>query len=102
LQVAQREREFGIRSALGATARQIMSLVARQGAALLALGFVAACLVTWGAVQLVQSQWSAMPAPNLLAWFAAGSVLCLTATLACWLPARRAARVDPIIALRAE
>ncbi len=54
LQVARREREFGIRSALGATARQIIQLVARQGAALLSLGFSAGALATYGVVRLVE------------------------------------------------
>lgn len=102
LQVARRQREFGIRSALGATAAQLVQLVARQGASLLGLGFVAGGIVTWGVVRLVQSQWAQMPAPNVVAWLAAGSVLCAAVAVACWLPARRAARVDPVIALRAE
>jgi predicted permease len=102
LQVARRQREFGIRSALGATATQIMQLVARQGATLLAIGFLAGALATWGVVRIVQSQWSAMPAPNIVAWLFGGTVLCVAVALACWLPARRAGRVDPVVALRAE
>ena len=61
LQVARREREFGIRSALGATARQIIQLVARQGAVLLSLGFTAGALATYGVVRLVKNQWAEMP-----------------------------------------
>ena len=102
LQVARREREFGIRSALGATARQIVQLVARQGAVLLSLGFIAGALATYGVVRLVRNQWADMPAPNLIACICAALVLGLAVTIACWLPASRAARVDPVIALRAE
>ncbi|HEX4707164.1 MAG TPA: ABC transporter permease [Candidatus Udaeobacter sp.] len=102
LQVARREREFGIRSALGATARQIVRLVARQGATLLALGFTAGALATFGVVRVLRNQWFDMPAPNVIACICAGIVLGIAAMIACWLPARRAARVDPIIALRAE
>ena len=102
LQVARREREFGIRSALGATARQIIQLVARQGAALLLLGFTAGALATYGVVRLVRNQWTEMPAPNLIACICAAIVLGVAVMIACWLPARRASRVDPIIALRAE
>jgi hypothetical protein len=102
LQVARREREFGIRSALGATAAQIIQLVTKQGAALLGMGPLAGGICTWGIVRLVQNQWSAMPAPNFLAWLAGAFVLAAAATVACWIPARRAARVDPVIALRAE
>jgi putative ABC transport system permease protein len=102
LQVARRQREFGIRSALGATAAQLIGMVTRQGAILLAIGFAVGGIVTWGVVRVVQSQWSQMPGPNVFAWLAAGAVLCATAGLACWLPARRAARINPVIALRAE
>jgi putative ABC transport system permease protein len=102
LHVARREREFGIRTALGATARQIIQLVARQGASLLSLGFAAGAVVTYGVVRFVQNQWNGMPAPNFIAWICAASVLAIAVALACWLPARRAARVDPVIALRAE
>jgi predicted permease len=102
LQVARREREFGIRSALGATARQIIQLVARQGATLLALGFTAGALATYGIVRLLRNQWAEMPTPNLIACVCAAIVLGIAVMFACWLPARRAARVDPIIALRAE
>ena len=102
LQVARREREFGIRSALGATARQIIQLVARQGATLLSLGFGAGTLAMYGLVRLVRNQWSEMPAPNLMAWMCAAIVLGISVMIACWLPARRAARVDPVVALRAE
>jgi hypothetical protein len=102
LQVARREREFGIRSALGATARQIIKLVAQQGAGLLLLGFTAGALATYGVVRLVRNQWAEMPAPNLIACICAAIVLGIAVMIACWLPARRASRVDPVIALRAE
>ena len=102
LQVARREREFGIRSALGATARQIIQLVAQQGAVLLSLGFTAGALATYGMVRLVRNQWAEMPAPNLIACVCAAIVLGIAVMIACWLPARRASRVDPVIALHAE
>ncbi|MDQ3120124.1 MAG: ABC transporter permease [Verrucomicrobiota bacterium] len=102
LQVARRQREFGIRSALGATAKQLVRLVARQGASLLAIGFAAGAIATWGVIRIVQNQWAEMPAPNVIAWLSAAFVLAGAVVLACWLPARRAARVDPVIALRAE
>jgi ABC-type antimicrobial peptide transport system permease subunit len=102
LQVARREREFGIRSALGATARQIVQLVARQGAILLLSGFTAGVLTTYGVVRLLRNQWTEMPTPNLIACICAAVMLGIAVMIACWLPARRAARVDPVIALRAE
>src|SRR2546423_13411334 len=102
LQVARRQREFGIRSAFGATARQIIQLVANQGARLLAIGFAVGALVTWGCFRLIQNHWAEMPAPNVFAWIGGGGVLSAAVALACWLPAQRAARVDPVVALRAE
>jgi ABC-type antimicrobial peptide transport system permease subunit len=102
LQVARRQREFGIRSALGATAAQIVHLVAGQGARLLASGFVMGAVATLGVFRLMQSQWAEIPAPNLMAWLGGGAVLVAAVGIACWLPARRATRVDPISALRAE
>jgi predicted permease len=102
LQVARREREFGIRSALGATARQIIQLVAQQGATLLSLGFTVGALATYGVVRLVRNQWAEMPGPNVVACLCAAIVLGIAVIIACWLPARRASRVDPVIALRAE
>src|SRR5207248_4950643 len=102
LQVARRQREFGIRSALGATAAQIIQLVTKQGATLLGMGLLAGGVCTWGIVRLVQSQWSGMRAPDFLTWLAGGFVLAVAAAVACWLPAKRAAQVDPVIALRAE
>jgi len=102
LQVARREREFGIRTALGATARQIIQLVARQGATLLSLGFLSGALTTFALIGLVRNQWAEMPGPNFPAWICAAIVLSVAVLIACWLPARRAARVDPVVALRAE
>ena len=102
LQVSRREREFGIRSALGATAAQIIQLVSRQGANILGSGFIVGGLVTLGVARLVRHQWSAMPVPNILVCLASAIVLAASTALACWLPARRASRVDPAIALRAE
>src|SRR5205085_7205348 len=68
LQVARRRREFGIRSAFGATATQLIKIVAIQGVRFLVAGFVAGALASWGVFQLVRSQWAEMPLPNLFAW----------------------------------
>jgi ABC-type antimicrobial peptide transport system permease subunit len=102
LQVARRQREFGIRSALGATAAELIHLVARHGARLLAVGFIAGGVMTFAGARIAQSRWSEMPAPNVIAWLAAAVVLAVAVAIASWLPARRAARVNPIIALRSE
>jgi predicted permease len=102
LQVARRTREFGIRLALGATARTLIQLVAAQGARLVALGFFTGGIAAWGITKIVRHQWPDAPASDPLIWVGAVFVLCLGVALASWLPARRASRVDPVIALRAE
>jgi ABC-type antimicrobial peptide transport system permease subunit len=79
-----------------------MQLVAQQGIVLLLSGFTVGALVTCGVVRLVRNQWAEMPAPNLIACMCAAIVLGFAVMIACWLPARRAGRVDPVIALRAE
>jgi putative ABC transport system permease protein len=102
LQVARRTREFGVWLALGATASAIIRLVASQGARLLALGFLAGGIAAWATSRVVQHQWPEIPATSLLIWLGAAAVLSAGVALASWLPARRASRVDPVIALRAE
>ncbi|HYC72779.1 MAG TPA: FtsX-like permease family protein [Opitutaceae bacterium] len=100
--VGQRTREFGVRMAPGAGRREILALVARQGARLVALGLCLG-LAGYGAVGgLLRAQLFAVSPfdPGVLA-MAAGT-LAGAAALACGLPARRAAKVDPAVALRAE
>jgi len=69
---------------------------------LLLLGFTAGALATYAVVRLVRNQWAEMPMPNLIACICAAIVLGIAVMIACWLPARRASRVDPVIALHAE
>ncbi|MFL6589542.1 MAG: ABC transporter permease [Chthoniobacterales bacterium] len=102
LQVTRRTREFGIRLALGATARALVQLVAVQGARLVALGFFTGAVAAWGLTRVVRHQWPEAPGTDPSIWIGAVVVLCSGVALASWLPARRASRVDPIIALRAE
>ncbi|PZR72683.1 MAG: hypothetical protein DLM73_12535 [Chthoniobacterales bacterium] len=102
LQVTRRTREFGIRVALGSTATALIRLVAAQGLRLLAIGFLAGGIAAWAATRIVHHQWPDVPATDPLIWLGAAVVLSTGVALASWLPARRASRVDPIIALRAE
>jgi predicted permease len=102
LQVTRRTREFGIRLALGATARALIRLVAAQGVRLLAFGFLAGGIAAWAATRIVRHQWPEIPANDPLIWIGAIVVLSAGVAVASWLPARRASRVDPMIALRAE
>lgn len=102
LQVARRRREFGVRLALGSTASGLVRLVAAQGFRLLGIGILGGGLLAWIAVRLARSAWPELPAANLMLFAAASLVLTTAVVVACWLPARRAAKVDPMIALRAE
>jgi putative ABC transport system permease protein len=102
LQVARRTREFGIRLALGSTARGLVQLIAAQSARLVALGFFSGAVAAWAVTQIVRHQWPEAPAGSPLVWVGAIFLLFLGGALASWLPARRASRVDPMIALRAE
>ena len=100
--VAQRTREIGIRMALGSTAERIFKLVLREGVLLLAAGFALGLAGTFVLARYLESQlFGVRPMdPYVLAGVAA--TLAAAAIVACVLPAYRAARVDPIIALRQE
>jgi len=100
--VAERTREIGIRIALGGDQRTVQRLVVRQGMMPAALG-VGAGLVLAPALTLVVRRLLVGVSPHDPLTFVTVAVLLLAVALvACWLPARRAARVDPMIALRAE
>jgi predicted permease len=97
--VTQRTREIGIRLALGSSGRRIFDLILREGLVLIAAGFV---LGAAGAIALrrsLQSQLFQVSATDPIALTGAAAVLALVAVAACALPARRATRIDPVIAL---
>jgi putative ABC transport system permease protein len=101
-QVAQRTREIGVRLALGASRRDVLGLVVGQGMRLVALG-LAAGVVAAAALSGSIAALLFDVAPRDLSVFAAVAAVLLTAgALASYLPARRATRVDPVIALRAD
>ncbi len=98
--VAERTREIGIRGALGATPRDNLWLVMKRGALLVGLGLAVGFLLITGLSRLIGALVYGTPAENPATLALSALSLALVATLACWLPARRAGRIDPIIALR--
>ena len=100
--VAQRQREIGVRLALGASPSGIRSLVLGQGGRLALLGTGIGLLAAAGAGQLLGSLLFQVSAFDLPTFAAVPLVLGTMALLACWLPARRAMRVDPLVAIREE
>ena len=100
--VAQRRREIGVRLALGAQARDILALVVRQGAALVAVGAVAGLFAAAAASRILESFLFGVTPYDHLTFVGAPLSLAAVALVACWLPARRATRIDPMETLRAE
>jgi ABC-type antimicrobial peptide transport system permease subunit len=100
--VAQRTREIGIRMALGSTTERIFRLIAREGFTLLGIGFALGLAGTLSLARYLGSLlFGVRPVdPYVLAMVT--GILALAATIACLLPAQRAARVDPVVALRQE
>ena len=100
--VAQRRREIGVRMALGAQRGDILALVVRQGAALVAAGAVVGLLAAAVSSRVLESFLYGVTADDRLTFVGAPLVLIVVALVACWLPARRATRIDPMDALRVE
>lgn len=100
--VSQRTQEIGIRMALGAQSGDVLGMVLRQGMLLVALGIIIglACAVGFG--RAMQSLLFNVSPTDPLTLVVISFLLCTVALLACWLPARRAARVDPMEALKEE
>jgi predicted permease len=100
--VAQRTHEIGVRLALGAPRQNVMTLVLRRAVVLIGLGLGAGSVAAWFAVQLTQSYLFGVKAHDAGTFVIVLAVLGATGLLAAYLPARRAARIDPMLALRAE
>jgi putative ABC transport system permease protein len=98
--VAQRLREVGIRSALGANRRDIVTLVLREGAFVTVLGAVPGFGLSLLALRLTSNLVGPVPTTDMVTFGSVPVVIAAVILLACYLPARRAARVDPMVVLR--
>jgi ABC-type antimicrobial peptide transport system permease subunit len=97
-----RTREIGVRMALGARGGDVVRLILRHGLLMVLVGTVVGGLGALELTQLMQSLVFGMSASDPLTFAAVAVVLLLVAALACYIPARRASRMDPLRALRVE
>jgi predicted permease len=100
--VAQRTHEIGVRLALGASPRNVVALIVRQGLAVVVVGLVVGLGNVYFASFYLSRILVKVPPGDPTIFLAVPALLLAIAWLACWLPARRATRVDPLEALRAE
>jgi ABC-type antimicrobial peptide transport system permease subunit len=100
--VARRTQEIGVRIALGARPARVISMVVGRSVLLTSVGVVAGLLIALGASRLASSLLYGIAPHDPVSYAAAAALLLLAAVAAGWLPALRAARVDPVTALRSE
>jgi len=100
--VERRTRELGIRMALGAERSHVLALVLRQGLMLTAVGVAVGLAAAAAATRVLQGMLFGITPLDGLTFAAVAAAFCLVAALACYVPARRATKVDPMVALRAE
>jgi ABC-type antimicrobial peptide transport system permease subunit len=100
--VTQRTREIGVRMALGATRVGILAMVLRNAAMLLSVGLAIGAVASWYASAAARAFLFRLQPADPRAFAAAATLLSIAAVIAAVLPARRAASVDPLVALRSE
>ncbi len=100
--VSQRTNEIGIRVALGATSGRVMRLIVRQGLSLVAAGMIGGMVASTAITQVIERYLWGVTATDPATFVAVMVVMALIALAACYIPARRALRIDPMIALRWE
>jgi putative ABC transport system permease protein len=100
--VSQRTRELGIRLALGATKRDVLRLIIGQGVKLALAGLALGLAGSFALMRMLKTMLFGVSAADPLTFTASALLLLLVALLACWIPARRATKVDPLVALKYE
>jgi putative ABC transport system permease protein len=100
--VVQRRHEIGVRLALGAQSRGVVLLFLKQGLRLTLLGMAIGLTGAWGLMRLLERLLFGVSATDLPTFIGVALLLAGVALLACWIPARRATKVDPMVALRCE
>jgi predicted permease len=100
--IQQRTREIGVRLALGATHRSILAMIFREGSLLLGLGSVAGIVIALALARLVASQMHGVSERDPFSLISVSLLLAAISLLACWMAARRALKIDPIVALRTD
>lgn len=100
--VTQRTHEIGVRMALGATPRAVISLILRQGLTAAGIGLGLGWVGAYALSIRLSRELVAVPAGDPTLFYSLPFLLTAVAAAACWLPARRAAKVDPMVALRAD
>jgi predicted permease len=100
--VNRRTHEIGIRMALGARAATVLGMIIRQGMTLVLTGLLVGVIAAFTLTRLLTSLLFGVQPTDPVTFITVGLLLCGVALFACWLPARRAARVDPVTALRRE